>query len=91
MQTINLNPQFLSELFDLISQLSSELPIELYYFEITERSLTCKSYQSLDPNDLDYDLDDSITNWMDHAENPKLFYTFTWQIDIKNKVITFNW
>ena len=91
MQTINLNPNLLSELFDLISQLDSEFPFELYDFEITEKSLTCKSYLSLDPDQVDFDLDDFIANWMDHAENPELLYNFTWQIDIENKSFTFNW
>ncbi len=91
MQTINLNPLFLSELFDLISQLNSEFPIELYGFEITEKSMTCKSFSSLDPDDLDSDLDDLIANWMDHVEDPKLFYTFSWEINIENKSLTFNW
>ena len=53
--------------------------------------MTCKSFSSLDPDDLDSDLDDLIANWMDHVEDPKLFYTFSWEINIENKSITFNW
>lgn len=91
MQTIKLNPNLLSELFDLISQLNSEEPLDLYDFEITENSLTCKSYQSLKPEDLDDDLDDLIANWLDHVTYPDLFYTFTWEINPKNRTFTFNW
>lgn len=91
MQKINLNLNLLSELFDLISQLNSEEPLELYNFNITEKSLTCNSYQSLDPDKLDNDLDDFIANWLDGVTYPDLFYNFTWQIDIENKSLTFNW
>lgn len=90
MQKINLNPNLLSELFDLISRLHSEEDLELYDFEITEKSLTCKSYRSLNPDNLDDDLDDFISNWLDGVTFPDLFYNFTWQIDIKNKTLTFN-
>lgn len=90
MQKINLNPNLLSELFDLISRLHSEEDLELYDFEITEKSLTCKSYRSLNPDNLDDNLDDFISNWLDGVTFPDLFYNFTWQIDIKNKTLTFN-
>lgn len=90
MQKIQLNPNLLSELFDLISQINYEGALQLFDFNITEKSLTCKSYQSLDPDNLDDDLDDFISNWLDGVTFPDLFYNFTWQIDIKNKTLTFN-
>ena len=91
MQTIKLNPQILQELFDLISLMNSEETLELTDFHLTENSLTCKSLGSLNPDDLDNDLDDLIANWMDHSENPEVLYNFNWEIHPENNTITFNW
>lgn len=89
MQTIKLNPQILSELLELISILSDYLQ-EFYDFQLTENSLTFKSYLIL-TEDEQAEFDDTIANWMDHSENPELLDNFDWQISQEGNSFTFTW
>lgn len=90
MQTIKLNPQILSEIFELISILSENLNKEFFNFQLTENSLTFRSYTSL-TEDEQAELDDTIANWMDHSENPELLYNFNWEASPEGNSFTFNW
>lgn len=89
MQTIKLNPQILSEILELISILSDYLQ-EFYDFQLTENSLTFKSYLIL-TEDEQAEFDDTIANWMDHSENPELLDNFDWQISQEGNSFTFTW
>lgn len=89
MQTIKLNPQILSEILELISILSDYLQ-EFYDFQLTENSLTFKSYLILTENE-QAEFDDTIANWMDHSENPELLENFDWQISQEGNSFTFTW
>lgn len=90
MQTIKLNPQILSEIFDLISTLTKDLNKEFFNFQLKENSLTFQSYTSL-TEDQTAELDDTIANWMDHSENPELLYNFNWETSQEGNSFTFNW
>lgn len=90
MQTIKLNPQILSEIFDLISTLTKDLNKEFFNFQLKENSLTFQSYISL-TEDQTAELDDTIANWMDHSENPELLYNFNWETSQEGNSFTFNW
>lgn len=89
MQTIKLNPQIFSEILELISILSDFLQ-EFYDFQLTENSLTFKSYLIL-TEDEQAEFDDTIANWMDHSENPELLDNFDWQISQEGNSFTFTW
>lgn len=89
MQTIKLNPQILSEILELISILSDYLQ-EFYDFQLTENSLTFKSYLIL-TEDEQAEFDDAIANWMDHSENPELLENFNWKISQEGNSFTFTW
>lgn len=89
MQTIKLNPQIFSEILELISILSDYLQ-EFYDFQLTENSLTFKSYLIL-TEDEQAEFDDTIANWMDHSENPDLLENFDWQISQEGNSFTFTW
>lgn len=89
MQTIKLNPLILSEILELISILSDYLQ-EFYDFQLTENSLTFKSYLIL-TEDEQAEFDDTIANWMDHSENPELLYNFNWETSPEGNSFTFNW
>lgn len=89
MQTIKLNPQIFSEILELISILSDYLQ-EFYDFQLTENSLTFKSYLIL-TEDEQAEFDDTITNWMDHSENPELLENFNWKISQEGNSFTFTW
>nr|DAY45556.1 MAG TPA: hypothetical protein [Caudoviricetes sp.] len=89
MQTIKLNPQIFSEILELISILSDYLQ-EFYDFQLTENSLTFKSYLIL-TEDEQAEFDDTIANWMDHSENPELLDNFDWQISQEGNSFTFTW
>lgn len=89
MQTIKLNPQIFSEILELISILSDYLQ-EFYDFQLTENSLTFKSYLIL-TEDEQAEFDDTIANWMDHSENPELLENFDWQISQEGNSFTFTW
>jgi len=89
MQTIKLNPQIFSEILELISILSDCLQ-EFYDFQLTENSLTFKSYLIL-TEDEQAEFDDTIANWMDHSENPELLDNFDWQISQEGNSFTFTW
>jgi len=89
MQTIKLNPQIFSEILELISILSDYLQ-EFYDFQLTENSLTFKSYLILTENE-QAEFDDTIANWMDHSENPELLDNFDWQISQEGNSFTFTW
>lgn len=90
MQTIKLNPQLLSELFELISILSDNFNKEFFGFQLFENSLIFRSYTSL-TEDEQAELDDTIANWMDHSENPELLYNFNWETSPEGNSFTFNW
>ena len=89
MQKINLNPNLLSELFELISILSNNFE-DFYDFHISENSLTFQSYNSLTEND-QAEFDDTIANWMDHSENPELLYNFDWEVSPEVNYFSFKW
>lgn len=89
MQTIKLNPQIFSEILELISILSDYLQ-EFYDFQLTENSLTFKSYLILTENE-QAEFDDTIANWRDHSENPELLENFDWQISQEGNSFTFTW
>ena len=90
MKTINLNPQLTQELFELISTLSNDLNKEFFNFKLTENSLTFETFTPLD-EDQAAELDDTIANWLDHAEDPELFYNFTWKTPQGDNSFTLNW
>lgn len=89
MQTIKLNPQILSEIFELISTLSNNLE-EFYDFHISENSLTFRSYTSL-TEDEQAEFDDTVANWMDHSSVPQLLENFNWETSQEGNSFTFNW
>lgn len=90
MQTIKLNPQILSEIFELISTLSEDQNKKFFNFQLKENSLTFQYYTSL-TEDEQAELDDTIANWMDHSENPELLYNFNWETSPEGNSFTFNW
>lgn len=87
MQTIKLNPQILSEIFELISILSENFNKEFFNFQLQENSLTFQSYT---PIEEPAEFDDTIANWMDHSSVPQLLENFNWKTDQENKSFTFN-
>lgn len=89
MQTIKLNPQILSEIFELISTLSNNLE-EFYDFHLSENSLTFRSYTSL-TEDEQAEFDDTVANWMDHSSVPQLLENFNWETSQEGNSFTFNW
>lgn len=89
MQTIKLNPQILSEIFELISTLSNNLE-EFYDFHISENSLTFRSYTSL-TEDEQAEFDDTVANWMDHSSVPQLLENFNWETSKEGNSFSFNW
>lgn len=89
MQTIKLNPQILSEIFELISMLSENLE-EFCNFQLTENSLTFQSYTSLTENE-QAEFDDTVANWMDHSSVPQLLENFNWETSQEGNSFTFNW
>lgn len=88
MQTIKLNPQLLSELFELISILSDNFNKEFFGFQLFENSLTFRSYTSIEEP---AELDDTIANWMDHSSVPELLENFNWKTDQENKSFILYW
>lgn len=88
MQTIKLNPQILSEIFNLISILSDDQNKEFFDFQLKENSLTFKSYTPIEEPE---EFDDTIANWMDHSENPELLYNFNWEISPEKNYFSLNW
>nr|DAW04809.1 MAG TPA: hypothetical protein [Caudoviricetes sp.] len=90
MQTIKLNPQILSEIFELISTLSEDQNKEFFNFQLKENSLTFQSYTSL-TEDQTAEFDDTIANWMDHSSVPQLLYNFNWEASPEGNSFTFNW
>ena len=90
MKTIKLNPQLTQELFELISTLSNDLNKEFFNFKLTENSLTFETFTHLD-EDQASELDDTIANWMDHAEEPELLNNFDWKISQGDNSFTLNW
>lgn len=89
MQTIKLNPQILSEIFELLSILSNNLE-EFYDFQLKENSLTFRSYTSL-TEDEQAEFDDTVANWMDHSSVPQLLENFNWETSQEGNSFTFNW
>ena len=90
MKTINLNLKLTQELFNLISLLSTEFNKEFFNFKLTGNSLTFETFTPLD-EDQAAELDDTIANWMDHAEDPELLDNFDWKISQEDNSFTFNW
>lgn len=90
MKTINLNLQLTQELFELISILSTEFNKEFFNFKLTENSLTFETFTPLD-EDQAAELDDTIANWMDYAEDQELLDNFDWKISQGDNSFTFNW
>lgn len=88
MQTINLNPQILQEIIELISLISIDFPAEIYNFELTSNSLKGTIYEGLDPNNSDYDINEYIEDWLNKRENPNLF---KFELSSDYKTITFTW
>lgn len=88
MQTIKLNPQILSEIFELISILSENFNKEFFDFQLFENSLTFRSYTSIEEP---AELDDTIANWMDHSSVPELLENFNWKTDQENKSFILYW
>lgn len=88
MQTIKLNPQLLSELFELISILSENFNKEFFGFQLFENSLIFRSYTSIEEP---AELDDTIANWMDHSSDPELLENFNWKTDQENKSFILYW
>lgn len=88
MQTIKLNPQLLSELFELISILSDNFNKEFFGFQLFENSLIFRSYTSIEEP---AELDDTIANWMDHSSDPELLENFNWKTDQENKSFILYW
>lgn len=88
MQTIKLNPQLLSELFELISILSDNFNKEFFNFQLFENSLIFRSYTSIEEP---AELDDTIANWMDHSSVPELLENFNWKTDQENKSFILYW
>ena len=88
MQTIKLNPQLLSELFELISILSDNFNKEFFGFQLFENSLIFRSYTSIEEP---AELDDTIANWMDHSSVPELLENFNWKTDQENKSFILYW
>ena len=90
MQTIKLNPQILSEIFELISTLSEDQNKEFFNFQLKENSLTFQSYTSL-TEDEQAEFDDTVANWMDHSSVPQLLENFNWETSQEGNSFTFNW
>lgn len=88
MQTINLNPQILQEIIELISLISIDFPAEIYDFQLTSNSLKGTVYEGLDPDTSDYDINEYIKNWLSERENPNLF---KFELSPDYKTITFTW
>lgn len=88
MQTINLNPQILQEIIELISLISIDFPAEIYNFELTPNSLKGTIYEGLDPNNSDYDINEYIKDWLSKRENPDLF---KFELSSDYNTITFTW
>ena len=79
------------ELFELISILSNSLGREFFNFKLTENSLTFETFTQITEDD-QAEFDDTIANWMDHAEYsecPEQLNNFDWKISQTS--ITFTW
>ena len=90
MKTIKLNLQLTQDLLELISILSNSLGREFFNFKLTENSLTFETFTQISEED-QAEFDDTIANWMDHAEDPELLNNFDWKISQEDNSITFNW
>lgn len=90
MQTIKLNPQILSEIFELISTLSEDQNKEFFNFQLKENSLTFQSYTTL-TEDEQAEFDDTVANWMDYSSVPQLLENFNWETSKEGNSFSFNW